>query len=122
MELTFKKYKCSIKLGQYSNHRLAIQLVSSVSDLSQDIYLGSPIATATLNIPEYNLKDNEIIIKDYSENQGMLDVLIKNGLVYDPYPLETGYTNATVAKKTQILMELEKEANFQQPSSRKNKI
>jgi hypothetical protein len=38
------------------------------------------VATATLNLPEIALGPDEVIIKDYSENEGMLDTLILAGL------------------------------------------
>jgi hypothetical protein len=38
-------------------------------------------AVATVNIPEYFLRPNEVLIKDYSENQGMLKALEDAGVV-----------------------------------------
>lgn len=36
---------------------------------------------ATINIPEEPLDDDEVIIKDYSENEGMLATLIQAGIL-----------------------------------------
>ena len=65
--VNFGGWPCWIKWQQYSNGRIAIQLMCEEG----------PMAIATVNIPEVSLKDNEVIIKDYSENQGVLAALIK---------------------------------------------
>jgi len=56
---------------KYSNGRTAIQLINR----------GAPYAIASVNLPYEDIKDNEIAIKDYSENQGMLLSLQKAGIV-----------------------------------------
>jgi hypothetical protein len=65
----FKKWDCVIVYAQYSNGRTAIQL--------KDDNDGSPVATATINVPDVYLEKDEVIIKDYSENEGMLDTLVR---------------------------------------------
>jgi hypothetical protein len=37
---------------------------------------GEPMGTATVNIANVSLAPDEVLIKDYSENEGMLDALI----------------------------------------------
>ncbi len=69
----FKKWNCILVLGQYNNGRTAIQLKSSID--------GSPVAVATINVPDVYLEKDEVIIKDYSENEGMLDTLVSHGIV-----------------------------------------
>jgi hypothetical protein len=39
-----------------------------------------PVATATVNIPEITLEDDEVLIKDYSENEGMAAAFEAAGL------------------------------------------
>lgn len=46
-----------------------------------DLEDGSPWGTLTVNIPETNINPNHVWIKDWSENAGVLDALIKSGLV-----------------------------------------
>ena len=71
--IRFREWDCSIEFFSYSNGRMAIQL--------SDVYDGSAIATATINVPEIQLEDREVVIKDYSENEGLLDCLVENGVV-----------------------------------------
>lgn len=46
-----------------------------------DLDDGSPWGTLTVNIPETNINANHVWIKDWSENEGVLNALIKSGLV-----------------------------------------
>lgn len=62
-----------IQLHKYSNDRPVIQLIDAED--------GEPYATATVNVPDVLLLDNEVLIKDYSENEGMLDFLVRNNIV-----------------------------------------
>lgn len=74
MNVKFKQWDCTPTFGQYrDNDRTAIKLI--------DAETGEPIATATINLPECQLGDDEVIIKDYSENEGMLDALVKANIV-----------------------------------------
>jgi len=68
-----KEYEVTVKLSKYSNDRIAIQL-----DDAED---GMPYATATVNMPNVLLEYDEVLVKDYSENEGMLEFLIKNNIV-----------------------------------------
>ena len=69
----FKEWVCEMQFGKYPNGRTAIELV--------DYKTYEPIATATVNVPGIPLKENEIIIKNYSENQGMFQALFNAGIV-----------------------------------------
>ena len=42
---------------------------------------GSPYGTLTVNIPETNINSNHVWIKDWSENEGVLNALVKSGLI-----------------------------------------
>lgn len=65
-----------IKRNYAFRNRIALELT--------DITDGSRVAMATANIPDEPIAENEVIIKDYSENEGMLDVLVKNNIVSEP--------------------------------------
>ena len=65
--IEFKQWQCILKKGYYSNGRIAIQLIDAKDH--------SLVAVATVNLPDVELNPGEIIIKNYSENEGMLNVL-----------------------------------------------
>jgi hypothetical protein len=64
--------ECSIEVAKYGNGRTAILL---------QCQNGEPMATATINLPDESLKKGEAFIKDYSENEGMLEALREAGIV-----------------------------------------
>lgn len=72
-KFTYKKWEVYLRWNMYMNGRPQLTL-SDVED-------GCPVAVATVNIPEEELEPNEIIVKNYSENEGMLQFLQKNGIV-----------------------------------------
>lgn len=87
----FDGFSCMLEFGEYENGRTAIQLI--------DFEDGSLVADATVNIPEYNLPKGHVIIKDYSENEGMLDALMKANVVGKPVAYaESGFIKAPVVK------------------------
>lgn len=73
IHVVFQGYDCYLTQAQYTNNRVALELV--------DFKSGMPIARATVNAPEVSLRPDEILIKDWSENAGMLQALEKAGVV-----------------------------------------
>lgn len=61
----------NVEFATYANGRTAIQLIGE----------DGPFAVATVNIPEAILAPDEVLIKDYSENEGMLQTLVTAGIV-----------------------------------------
>lgn len=76
--IRFADCNCTVERHRYQNGRVALQLVT------HDDGFPEPVATATVNIPEWDLEADEVIIKDYSENQGILDALIGARVVHPP--------------------------------------
>lgn len=88
----FREWNCRISFDRYLNNRIAIQLY--------DLEDGSPVATATVNIPDLDfLNKDEVIIKDYSENEGMLEALINADIISKPlYYVLTSFVKCPVCK------------------------
>jgi hypothetical protein len=85
------EYNVHLEKGKYSNGRTAIELIDAED--------GIPVMVATVNIPEVPLNEDEIIIKDYSENEGVLDFLQQNGLVGEVLrEVTTGFVKCQVVK------------------------
>jgi len=88
MTVRFKDWDCELRWGFYGNGRRALEL-----------YDNGPIAKATVNIPEVELAEDEVCIKDWSENEGMLDALVEAGIVEDTgRRVEAGFVTAPVAR------------------------
>lgn len=69
----FRDWECLVLKRQYGNGRVALQLVDAED--------GSPVATATVNLAGMALGPNQVAIKDWSENEGMLAALVEAAVV-----------------------------------------
>jgi hypothetical protein len=88
-KVKFKEWDCFVAFAQYGNGRTAIQLLA-VEDRV-------PIAVASVNMPDESLEADEICIKDYSENEGMLECLMKAKIVSAPLRyVESGWVTIPV--------------------------
>lgn len=80
---------CTVQVSEYSNGRTALQLLCSVG----------PMATATVNLPNEKLGKDCVFIKNYSENEGMLEALVKAGVVRDTGKrVRTGYVEVPMCE------------------------
>lgn len=85
----FAGFKCEVMIQKYGTGNPAVRLL--------DIEDGMPVATATVNID--GLDSDEVAIKDYSENEGMYDALLKAGVISPKHRnLSTGYVTVPVCK------------------------
>jgi hypothetical protein len=70
--IKFKHWNCEIVLTKYKNNgRTCIQLVNN----------GELVLVATTNLEDIGLSVQEVIIKNYSENKGIYEVLLENGII-----------------------------------------
>jgi len=83
--LTFCGLPCKVEISEYTaNNQVAIELVIADDANKDDGYFpGEPVATATVCIPERTFENGQTLIKDYSENEGILKVLVRSGVVED---------------------------------------
>lgn len=72
MDMTYKGYKCELQFAKYFNGNTAIQLIDKED--------GSPVAVATVN-GEDNPPEGVVGIKDWSENEGMVNALIEANVI-----------------------------------------
>lgn len=89
--IKFNHYICKVAIMKYDNDRIAIQLLDAEDN--------SPIATASINLPEVKLEKDEVIIKDYSENEGILQVLLDAGILEKTgKSVNVGFVNVKICK------------------------
>jgi hypothetical protein len=91
MNIQFKEWTCHIVFGEYQfGKNVSMQLV--------DVRDGLPVATATVN-PEIALDKDLVCIKDYSENEGMLNTLKEAGIVSEPIDyIQMGFVRVPVCR------------------------
>ena len=87
----FKEWPCEIYMKRYVDGNPCLQLTHATESY--------PVATATTNIAGFKVPDGYILIKDWSENEGMLECLTKAGVI-EPTgeKVSTGFVQAHVAK------------------------
>lgn len=91
MKVKFRDWNCNVIFKQYSNERIAITL--------DEIETGEPIAIATINLPNVPLAQDHVIIKDYSENEGMYNTLLSAGIISEEVNrVQTGFVTAPICK------------------------
>ncbi len=74
-KVKFRGHELTVQKAKYSNDRIALQLYTEDGEL----YL-----TATVNVPDYPvLLDGHTFIKNYSENEGILQALIDAQIIED---------------------------------------
>jgi hypothetical protein len=72
-QVRFRDWDWTVEKLHYGNGRVALQLIDAVD--------GEPIATATVNLPDIPAEPDEVFIRDFSENEGMLAALAQAGVV-----------------------------------------
>ena len=82
--------------AMYKCRKLSTRTVASAPQLI-DAEDGSPFATATLWVE--GLASDEVAIKNYSENLGMLTFLVTNKIVEQPHrQINNGFVNIPVCR------------------------
>ncbi len=74
--VTFLGFKCNVEVKRFGNNRPALVLTDAED--------GSPVARVSVNLPEVEMADNETGIKNWSENEGLLEILVEGGVVSEP--------------------------------------
>ena len=102
MNIKFKKWDCKLNFHEYTNHRTALVLTNAVDMKEDDMVwpVGTQqIAVASVNLPDVPLDSDEIAIKDYGENEGLLECLIDNKVVTEPIRfIQQGYVSIPICK------------------------
>lgn len=79
-----------VEFDRYGNGRVAIRLLNPDTD--------EPIATATVNVVEYDLPDGHVLLKGWSENEGIPEAMQKAGIVkLTGVKVPCGFVEAEVA-------------------------
>jgi len=90
-QVKFKDWNCIVTKERYAAEQNALSLTDAED--------GSPVATASVCLPEHPQDEDEVYIKSWSENEGMADVLVAAGIIAEAHNvLPTGHVQATVHK------------------------
>ena len=89
-QVLFNGAKCNVVKSNYQHG----------NGIALELFKGNELwAIATINVPDFKLADDEVIIKDYSENRGMYKALLDADIIH---PLNrhasSGFIKAPVCK------------------------
>lgn len=90
MKIHFRGYDYKVIYSRYvNNQRISISLIDLISH--------EPYLVATVNLADEDLEYNEVAIKTWTENDGILKALIENDIVSPPHrQVPVGYTTAHI--------------------------
>lgn len=84
-------YKLSVIFDKYASGQNAIMLY--------DLADGFPFMTATAALTNVELESDDVAIKNYSENVGILETLIAANIISKPHSyIPSGYANFPICK------------------------
>ncbi len=106
MDVQFKVYECEIEFGKYVNGNTAIQLIGKQGTKWE----GELVAVASVN-GEREVQENIVGIKNWSENEGMSEALIKANVIEEEllFTEPTGFVTIEYYKLTARALEKLKE-------------
>lgn len=85
MNIQFKQWNSKLETTMYHDGNIALRLIGNDLPIYDNL-----VATASVNLP--GLLKDEIAIKDWSENEGMYEVLLKSEAITPAHRYETsGY-------------------------------
>lgn len=88
--VNFLGTECTIAKEEYVNGGIALQLVTSD---------GEEFTDATIYLRDVKLSENEVIIKSYSENEGLLEILVAAGIVKETGRVaHSGFITASICE------------------------
>lgn len=90
--ITHAGARVNVQLAEYENGRTAIRL------LTQD---GGAYATASVNLIDEPIQEGEVAVKNWSENEGILEALIEGGIVFPPHrQIRSSFVDVSVCRFT----------------------
>lgn len=86
----YGEHQVAISFAKFANGQTAISFIDAED--------GSPFCKATVGIPE-TLSEKEVAVKNWSENEGVLDTLVNNGIVNKPHRyVSSGYVSIPICE------------------------
>jgi hypothetical protein len=86
-----EQFNISLVFGQYRNGQRAIEMIDEAD--------GAPYAVATVALVNEQLSADEVAIKNWSENDGVLESLIENEIVSAPIRyVSSGFVQVPICK------------------------
>jgi hypothetical protein len=104
-QVRFRGYNSDVLLRRYRDDSgYAIQLVCN--DCEDGNCIGELVLTATINVKNVVMLDDSVVIKNYSENEGIMPLLMGAGIISTPYTfVRSGYELCPVCHVTSLVLD-----------------
>jgi len=97
IEENFHKWTPNVQ--RYTNGRLAVEYTSIGEGIANIPGWEESETVATINLPDEDIAPDEVIIKDYSENEGIYDMMLAAGHIGPELRrVYSGFISAPVCK------------------------
>lgn len=92
----WKGERMRVEYGHYQiNNSTSLRLISWDEDMAMEV----PYMTASVYAEGVSLEEDEIVVKDYAENEGVLKVLVDNNIVNKPHgKVPLGYVHGHICQ------------------------
>lgn len=85
----FLDFTCEVQRAKYGSGQNSLRLI--------DVEDGQPVATASVCLEDQPQQENQVFIKNYSENAGIMEALMLQGVISGPVAvIPGGHVNFTV--------------------------
>lgn len=93
--IVFQDTKCLVNYEQYADNDRPMLWLEDLEDEDDSYY-----CDATVNIPEIELAEDEVLIQLNNGNTGIVEALVSGGIISEPHRFENHnyYKNIPVAK------------------------
>lgn len=101
MNVTFCRCVCETYWKSYEkNGSNALQLIVAEDNQEEGVVAGDPMATASVCF-DYLVAEDELLVKDWDTNEGMVEALIAAGVIAVPHlEVQSAYAIAKLCKLT----------------------
>ena len=79
--VTFRDLECVVLKGMYASGQIKLWLITARTR--------AQMGTATVHMPVQSVPKGHVLIRDYSENEGILQALVEGGIVSKPVNVVT---------------------------------
>jgi hypothetical protein len=106
----FREWTCELKIGRYPSFNTTDKetIKGEIALWLDEVGTGDAIATCTTNLQGIVLIQNNVLIKEYSENEGMIAALIEAGIIKVLTAFKYGENNCPMAI-CKLLIEIPKD-------------
>ena len=88
----FNGYGCTVSISRYLSTNTPAIILYDIED-------GQEVLRPTTNLLDAELKENQVLIKNYGENEGVLEALVEAGIISEPVgKMDSGFVELDICE------------------------